>query len=345
MDVNREVNIPIQNPAISNFSTLPQTVQQPSPNQKNKRSTSQLIFRILGIIIAIGAIVLSLLNLLYIFIQSKDIFGILNQLIYHTQYVGVEGNIYLFQYFSSKILGTISFLLFIFLGFLIITNKSYRKRIFFVAIFLLFVQIMLSLILQIFSDRELKKSKEQHKEWVDSIQNVDRTTVTDLSTIWALKEPRLCKNITTYDRRKNCIEGFKDKSLFTTEYCIDIANEDDKNRCTVDVAKAQKDKNLCYTIPDEVRKNLCLVGVAGALKDETLCNEVSEISNLNNTCILNVGIELRDPSYCERGDNQDSKDNCYDNIATLTQNRLLCEKIKDPQYQQSCIKKVEAQIK
>jgi flagellar basal body-associated protein FliL len=341
--MNRDAgfNNPTRNPEIYNSQYIQQSTPQSTINNRSKSAISKIILRILTVIFAITIILIGLLNLKIILIQLKDIFGNLNQLIYRAKYVNLEGIINIIQYFSSKLLTTIFSILFIIAGFLIMMNKPRGKKVFLIAIFIIILQIVLSLVFSIYSYREQKKSDEEYQKWREEIKTVDRSTVTDLRTIWALKDPQLCKNIKYYYTRKNCITVFKDEKLFTIDYCTDISSDYDKNMCFSDVAEIRKDKNICYTIPDEFRKNYCLAGVATKLKDETLCNEVSEISNLHNTCVINIGIELRDTSYCEKANDQVGKDNCYDNIATYTHDRSLCDKIINPVYKQGCIEKTK----
>lgn len=337
--MNSTVNppLPTQTPAPVN----PTLSLKDIPSSSTNNSISKIFTRILSIIFALFIIFFGIIGLLLFLAQLKNTANILNQLLFHTKYIDTAGIINLLQYFSLRLLTFLNSVLFISSGYLIIRNKPKAKLLLLAAILLFIFQIALNSIFALYNDNELKKSEQAHQKWLESIKTIDKSKVTDLSTIWALKDPKLCKNIKVYAIRHNCITEFKDNSLFTTDYCVDISNEYDKNLCYSDVAEAQKDKKICYTIPDEFRKNYCLTGVAAALKDVSLCDEVTNISNLHNTCILNVGIALRDASYCEKANDQIGKDNCYDNIAFYTHNRNLCDNIPEPNYRQDCINKIK----
>ena len=316
--MENNTDFPVQDPVANAYMPTSSQNQQYNSVQRPNPTIFNLIKRIFSILLSIFIILFGIINLLIFLTQLGNIFGILNQLLFHTTYLDFGGQIGVIQYLTPKLLTLPFSILLISSGFLIIAHKSLGKKLFLAALLIVLLQAILGAILYSYSLREQSKSEEEHRQWQRDIQTVDKSTVTDLSTIWELKDPQLCKNIKNYRTRWNCIVQFEDDSLFTLDYCSDLTNEHDKNLCMSDVAESQKDKNICYTIPDTFRKNACIADVAVKTKDESLCSEVENIQDLQNTCIVDVGEELNDPSYCERASNQGKKDLCYNNLIVRT---------------------------
>lgn len=131
-------------------------------------------------------------------------------------------------------------------------------------VYVSYILINSSIILEI-SKRKLVNEDNFQKR----LKTVDRATETDLSIIWALKDPTLCKNQRSFNMLKSCMSSF-DKSAFTMDYCSVLPEIQERNYCLLDIARSKGDRNICEEISTDSAflKESCLDDVSQKINNE-----------------------------------------------------------------------------
>lgn len=167
--------------------------------------------------------------------------------IYNLFFIDFNSDLESVRFLLSNFFSLILSSLFFYLGFKVIINLPKKRKLVIIIVILLLLDIGINyMIIQ-----ELAKRKiEDETNTRQILEKVDRKTVTNLSIIWLLKDPTLCKNVKTYNLLRNCMDGFN-KSIFTTDYCAVLTNQYDRDQCVTDIATFTGNVNICDEISSD----------------------------------------------------------------------------------------------
>ncbi|PIQ72019.1 hypothetical protein COV87_00165 [Candidatus Roizmanbacteria bacterium CG11_big_fil_rev_8_21_14_0_20_37_16] len=222
-----------------------------------------LLKRIFQIILAFILILFDLILFLSLINQTKTaaniISGVTQQLqlnpSYWTYGLSFQGQVDIYIFFTLMILNFILSMMCLFLAIKLFRNQPGKKT-FVLGITVIF---LLTLFINLWkannSIREEEKSKDN---LLKMVKNVDKKTVDNLSIIWYLKEPILCKNMKTTSMLISCMGGFNNINLFTPDYCDVLKDKNEINLCLSVLSEKQKNKDICNLITDESSRNRCL---------------------------------------------------------------------------------------
>lgn len=152
---NEGLNTNSPNLDTNNPPNISQLTPPPILNHTEQKPNSSMR-RFFSIVIAVLLIIFGLIKLngsLPEFVNFLPLLNdlIINQLIKHTFYSDLEGNIGTIRYLSSNFLTAVYSTFFVIAGFFIILNKPNRRKIVLLAVFFAILQVILSTILGFFS--------------------------------------------------------------------------------------------------------------------------------------------------------------------------------------------------
>ncbi|HHQ45119.1 MAG TPA: hypothetical protein ENN13_03175 [Candidatus Altiarchaeales archaeon] len=102
-----------------------------------------------------------------------------------------------------------------------------------------------------------------------------------------------------------------------------------KETCKAGVAIVKNDISICKTIASEGIRGFCVSTIAQCRGDESLCNEAGSDVSLIYTCVSMVAEGKKDASICEGISNPVYKKPCIRQVAAVTGNLALCDRIDD----------------
>ncbi len=100
---------------------------------------------------------------------------------------------------------------------------------------------------------------------------------------------------------------------------------DTRTGCFTELALKQQDEKICDNIISYVDGNTCIMKIAVIKHDVALCRTINH-AEIEKECFQNVVIEAADSSFCESMVDRE-KSECFYDLAMLTQNESLCEKM------------------
>lgn len=116
--------------------------------------------------------------------------------------------------------------------------------------------------------------------------------------------------------------------LVKSSLCNNILQKNKMNICN---AIVKRDASLCENVADNISKGGCYMNLAFFLNDISLCNKIS-VKSLSIIC---NAVILRNPKLCEEFKGIE-RDECFLAVAAASEDKSLCEKIKDEGYRESC---------
>lgn len=118
------------------------------------------------------------------------------------------------------------------------------------------------------------------------------------------------------------------------ELCEKIEFPEVSSMCYEEFARNRKDPSFCEKIKEEPGAIRCYSDLATLLKDLSLCEKIDW--RQRDSCFLGYAKENVEAAVCEKIITVWIKDNCYREIAQITGNSSLCEKIKNLEERKSC---------
>lgn len=142
------------------------------------------------------------------------------------------------------------------------------------------------------------------------------------------KDPKICEKIGS----DSC---YLDIARFSPSLslCNKIKNNTEaKSVCYALVAYDKKDSSLCAKVEDGMYKKTCYVNVAVAKEDMSVCDNIVDEGDKKTFCYgggyLMLALLKKDVGFCDKIDfDTGFKNGCYVEVAALTKDKTICEKI------------------
>ncbi|MBD3388013.1 MAG: hypothetical protein GF416_03095 [Candidatus Altiarchaeales archaeon] len=140
----------------------------------------------------------------------------------------------------------------------------------------------------------------------------------------------VCKRIEDRTHRNECVlshaKEAKDQSICDT---LDTGWRDS---CHLEFAIHQNDPEYCSLMEDETMRRECVDEVNLQTEDYLLCTRITD-KRVADRCLERVALREMNPRYCGRMANGTK---CYMELASLTSNISLCDRITDNMLRSAC---------
>lgn len=136
--------------------------------------------------------------------------------------------------------------------------------------------------------------------------------------------------------------------------CSNIADAYGRYSCYTQVAKEKKDESVCNLIQNQDFKEECIFQTNKQKGNVEICDKIKvEIGNIDDEykkdfCYIDIAALSKDPGLCEKVSDESNRGSCYGmlaNIAIDDGNVKLCGMIKDEELKDYCYRDVVLEMK
>lgn len=147
------------------------------------------------------------------------------------------------------------------------------------------------------------------------------------------KDKTICEKIINENWRKDCIRDIRFPECEGKDYCFR------------GYAKQYEDTSICEFIESEFSREMCKNDVAVLTNDIELCKIIG-MSPIKDDCLKTIAVNLTDETICEYISDTGKplpqsqytyKDECYNEIAKLAENKTICNKITSEELREECM--------
>lgn len=148
----------------------------------------------------------------------------------------------------------------------------------------------------------------------------------------------ICSNITEESSRNSC---YYDVSVITNEEiaCSSITFIELKDDCLKNIGMQTADEEICQRISSSNKKDYCFYEIAKQLQDESICTLISARyvggAYLRDECYLSI--EGVDATVCGKLLDPTKVIECYNNAATTSLDKSICDLIDEWQPWYDCL--------
>lgn len=97
-----------------------------------------------------------------------------------------------------------------------------------------------------------------------------------------------------------------------------------------------------------ISKDECWLALSMKTKDVSLCEKIQPSDSYvdyRELCIMNISIEIKDPTICNRITDVFDRDNCLQGVAYAAKNTAICSRISDDIAKETCLESVALGLK
>lgn len=156
-----------------------------------------------------------------------------------------------------------------------------------------------------------------------------------------LTKPSDCEIFNNFDKKFSCYEEIIEEP--SQENCNQIVDEKIKEKCLYNIDK----KLLCSKLSEISQKDTCYSSLAREEKDYNLCFSISEDAKDNNgnnlkwMCVRDLAVMTDNSIVCSKIKDSYYSDWCYLDLATILRDNNLCEKIESQNTKNTCYSEVK----